>query len=620
MSRLLTILLASLLLMMPADAASQQKRKTSSRPKTESPAKAGSGKKNAAKKPAANSSGKKKASAAKKPAKGKAASSNRSEKEVRRDKSRAETEIKETRRQLQLNAEETSRKLSQLNLVEGEIEQCNTRIGEISTRLDSINSQISQLNDSIEALDNHLRQITATYVKAVKRSQGRRQQMSALAFIFSSDSFAQAYRRLRYLRRFAKWREKRASEITAAREVLDGKRRRMASLADAAAKSKNELSREHTSLVKKQTETANLVGELRHQGSVLKEIMAQQRAKASALDRELDNVIAREAAKREEARRAAEAEKARKAAEAEAARKAAAEEAARKAAQEEADRKAREAAKAEAAKKAAAEEAARKEAQAEAARKEAEKARKEARKEEERQAAARKAAEAEAAKKAAQQAKEAARKAEAEAKRAEEARKAAEVKKRKEEKRAKTKPVKHSGKAGDSQPATDGGQAAPTLHTPDHSSESGTASKSVESGADFASLKGSLPFPITGRYTIVKRFGRQQHPSLPHVVTDNAGIDIETAKGAAVRSVCDGEVSAVFRPEGYNTVVVIRHGSHMTVYANLASVSVSSGQKVKAGQNIGTVFSDPNDNGRSILHVEVRDGRQKENPELWLRK
>ena len=543
MSRLLTILLASLLLMMPADAASQQKRKTSSRPKTESPAKAGSGKKNAAKKPAANSSGKKKASAAKKPAKGKAASSNRSEKEVRRDKSRAETEIKETRRQLQLNAEETSRKLSQLNLVEGEIEQCNTRIGEISTRLDSINSQISQLNDSIEALDNHLRQITATYVKAVKRSQGRRQQMSALAFIFSSDSFAQAYRRLRYLRRFAKWREKRASEITAAREVLDGKRRRMASLADAAAKSKNELSREHTSLVKKQTETANLVGELRHQGSVLKEIMAQQRAKASALDRELDNVIAREAAKREEARRAAEAEKARKAAEAEAARKAAAEEAARKAAQEE-----------------------------------------------------------------------------AEAKRAEEARKAAEVKKRKEEKRAKTKPVKHSGKAGDSQPATDGGQAAPTLHTPDHSSESGTASKSVESGADFASLKGSLPFPITGRYTIVKRFGRQQHPSLPHVVTDNAGIDIETAKGAAVRSVCDGEVSAVFRPEGYNTVVVIRHGSHMTVYANLASVSVSSGQKVKAGQNIGTVFSDPNDNGRSILHFEVRDGRQKENPELWLRK
>lgn len=629
MSRLLTILLASLLLLLTPGYACGLGLAGSSRAATETRSgkgassqkkstKNGSGKKSAGKK----SSGKKSAGKKKSSASGKAAGSNRSEKDVRRDKSRAETDIKETRRQIKANAEETSRKLSQLNLVEGEIEECNSRIGVISTRLDSINGRISTLNDSISALDTHLRQITATYIKAIKRSQGRRQQMSALAFIFSSDSFAQAYRRARYLRQFARWREKRAGEISAAKEVLDAKRRRLSSLADAAAKSKNELSREHASLVKKQTETANLVGELREQGAALKEVMAEQRARATALERELENVIAREAARREAQRKAAEAERARKAAEAEAARKAAAEEAARKAAAEEAARKAREAAAAEEAKRVAAEEAARKEAEAEAARKEAEKARKEARREEQRREAERKAAEAEAAKKAAKEAKEAARKAEAEAKRAEAERKAAEEKKRREEKRAKTKPVRHDQKGsapGAGAPAG-AGQEAATLHTPDHSSEGGTAPKGIEAGADFASLKGALPFPITGRYTIVKRFGRQQHPSLPHVVTDNAGIDLETAKGASVRSVCDGEVSAVFRPNGYNSVVVIRHGTYMTVYANLATVSVTTGQKVKAGQNIGSVFSDPKDNGRSVLHFEVRNGRQKENPEAWLRR
>ena len=179
---------------------------------------------------------------------------------------------------------------------------------------------------------------------------------------------------------------------------------------------------------------------------------------------------------------------------------------------------------------------------------------------------------------------------------------------------------KQEADASGSGSAPAAGKEAAPLHTPDHSSAGGNASAAVSPGADFASLKGSLPFPITGRYTIVKRFGRQKHPSLPHVETDNAGIDLETSKGAAVRSVCDGEVSAVFRPNGYNTVVVIRHGSYMTVYANLASVSVSTGQKVKAGQNIGAVHSDPNDNGRSVLHFEVRNGRQKENPESWLRK
>lgn len=549
--------------MLPLDSTSQQRRKSKSRPKTEVPAKKNSRTKQA----------------------------NRSEKEVRREKKRADSNLKETRRQIKLNAEETSRKLSQLNLVEGEIEECNGRITTISTRIDSLNSRISTLNDSIEALDTHLRQITASYIKAIKRSQGRRQDMSALAFIFSSDSFAQAYRRMRYLRQFAKWREKRAGEITAAKNVLDGKRQRLTSLANAAAKSKDELSREQASLLRKQAETSNLIGELRNQGNSLKEVMAEQRAQAAALDRELDNVIAREAAKREAERKAAEAEKARKAAE------------------EEAARKAREAAAAEAAKKAAAEEAARKEAAAEAARKEAEKARKEARKEEERREAARKAAEAEEAKKAAKEAKEAARKAEAEAKRVEKERKEAEEKKKKEERRNKTKPVKHDQKS----------DRTSTPSGTDTSKHDNTA-KDIVTGSDFESLKGFMPHPVAGRYTIVKRFGRQQHPSLPHVVTDNAGIDIETAKGAAVRNVCDGEVSAVFRPNGYNTVVVIRHGNYMTVYANLAYASVTTGQKVKSGQNIGAVFSDPKDNGRSVLHFEVRKGRQKENPELWLRK
>ena len=93
-----------------------------------------------------------------------------------------------------------------------------------------------------------------------------------------------------------------------------------------------------------------------------------------------------------------------------------------------------------------------------------------------------------------------------------------------------------------------------------------------------------------------------------------------TAAGASVRSVFDGEVSAVFRPDGYNNVVVIRHGRYMTVYANLGTLSVSTGQKVKAGQQIGTVYADPNDDHRSVLHFEIRNQKQKENPELWLKK
>lgn len=616
MRRFIILLLTALLVaIVPVDAAPQKKQGASRRAKTEQSAKQGKKKStNTARKGGKTTS-----------QKGKKANGNRSSKDVRNEKRNIEQKLRQTSTQLKANAEETARKLSQLNLVEGQIGEVNGRIDLISGRLDSINREVATLTDSITAMDNHLHQITATYIKAIKRSQGRRQNMSALAFIFSSDSFSQAYRRMRYLKQFAKWREKRAGEINEARRALNARKERMAALAKEAAASKTQLSGERASLVRKQNETKNLVGELRQQGSALQEVMRQQRERANALERELEAVIAREAAKAEAARKAEqerlrriEEEKARKAAEAEAARQAEEAEKARQAAEAEEKRKAQEAARAEAARKAAAEEAARKEAQAEAARKEAEKARREARQKAEKEAAELKARKAAEAKKQAEEARKAAAKAEEDARRAVKEREQAEERRKQEEKK-KAKAVKHKRKQQEAASQASNAPEASPLHTPAHSSQSGTASGKVEQGADFATLKGRLPYPIVGNYTIVKRFGRQQHPSLPHVMTDNAGIDIETAKGAAVRTVCDGEVSAVFRPDGYNAVVVIRHGSYMTVYANLGNVSVSTGQKVKAGQGIGSVFSDPKDGGRSVLHFEVRNGRIKENPESWLR-
>lgn len=87
-----------------------------------------------------------------------------------------------------------------------------------------------------------------------------------------------------------------------------------------------------------------------------------------------------------------------------------------------------------------------------------------------------------------------------------------------------------------------------------------------------------------------------------------------------MRCVFDGEVSAVFRPDGYNNVVVVRHGEYMTVYANLGSITVSTGRKIKAGQSIGTVYTDANDGNRSILHFEIRHRRQRKTPSLWLKR
>ena len=126
-------------------------------------------------------------------------------------------------------------------------------------------------------------------------------------------------------------------------------------------------------------------------------------------------------------------------------------------------------------------------------------------------------------------------------------------------------------------------------------------------------------FPVSGRYKIVRQFGRQPHPTQRHVMTDNSGIDIEVPTGSTARAVFDGTVSAIFRQDGFHTIIMLRHGKYLTVYAGLATSAVRQGQKVKAGQQLGTIYSDPDDDNRTILHFEVRDERQKLNPTAWVR-
>lgn len=536
--------------------------------------------------------------------------------EVKQAQERTANEIRETRQKISLNTRETEKRLNQLNLLEGEITDCNRRIGTLSTHIDSINLNINRANDSIAALDRRLASITQQYVKSLRKTQGHRQQMNALAFIFSSDSFSQAYRRMRSLRQFSKWRQRRSHEITAMRGQITEQRNHLAALRGDASASMNQLAGERTSLVKKQGETSTLVNRLKQEGSELKDIMARRQREAAALDAELDRIIAAEARRqeqlqrqKEEAERRAREEADRKAREAEAAQKAreAKEEAARIAAAEQR-------AEAEARKKAEAKAAAEREAALKKAKSDAERER------------IRQEAEARAEKLAREQAakeREAAARAEKEKIRAE---REAEQQAAREAAR-KGRPVKHQGKNNNGRTNTDSDSdsdtpaAAPTLPTAPVTGESGVAtSGAIASGGDFDAAKGKLPFPVSGSYTIVKRFGTQQHPTLPHVTINSSGIDLATSAGAPVRCVFDGEVSAVFRPDGYNNVVVIRHGRYMTVYANLGSISVSTGQKVKAGQTIGTVYSDPANDNRSILHFEIRNQRAKENPENWLRR
>lgn len=133
---------------------------------------------------------------------------------------------------------------------------------------------------------------------------------------------------------------------------------------------------------------------------------------------------------------------------------------------------------------------------------------------------------------------------------------------------------------------------------------------------NFNTNKGKLPWPT--KYGIItESFGEHNHPVLKGVKTRNNGVDISTNKNAEVTAVFSGTVTKVLTILGANFTVILRHGNYLTVYQNLKTVDVKNGDKVITKQKLGTLFSDEGAEN-SILHFEVWEEMNKQNPEEWL--
>ena len=138
--------------------------------------------------------------------------------------------------------------------------------------------------------------------------------------------------------------------------------------------------------------------------------------------------------------------------------------------------------------------------------------------------------------------------------------------------------------------------------------------------SSFAQNKGRLPAPIRGSYSILRTFGVHQHSEHNRVQVNSSGVDFGVNGDSRAYAVFSGVVSRVFVIPGYGTAVILRHGNYLTVYANLSSVTVSTGSRVSTGQSIGSVGASPDGSSGCLLHFQLWHERTKLNPLAWIKR
>ena len=113
---------------------------------------------------------------------------------------------------------------------------------------------------------------------------------------------------------------------------------------------------------------------------------------------------------------------------------------------------------------------------------------------------------------------------------------------------------------------------------------------------------GNLNWPVEG--DLVFRFGPERRPN--GVVLRYNGIGIAAPAGTNVKAVEAGTVEVAGPLEGYGHSVVIGHGAgYYTLYLRLRSINVRAGQRIVAGQILGTVGGEGTPEGPH-LEFQVR--------------
>lgn len=134
--------------------------------------------------------------------------------------------------------------------------------------------------------------------------------------------------------------------------------------------------------------------------------------------------------------------------------------------------------------------------------------------------------------------------------------------------------------------------------------------------SNFVANKGKLPWPIK-RYVVVRRYGKQKHPTMPGITIQSHGLHLATEANAKARAIFKGKVLAIQLQPGRKKMVLIQHGNYITVYKNLKAVKVKRGQAINTKQEIGTIHTDAV-TGKTILEFGLFKNASIQNPENWI--
>lgn len=230
-------------------------------------------------------------------------------KELQQKKQQLQKEIEYTNKLLKETASTKNTSLNQLRKLNKKISTRENLIATMESEINLLTDSIKLQEQKVDSLEQDLIVLKNEYAEMIRSAYKNRNAYNKMMFLFASEDFNQAFKRLKYFQQYAQYRQSQAKKIISQQEQIDAQIR----ILEASKKSNEGLLQaklnERSMLSKEKNEQESVVNSLKGKEQQLKKNLQEKQQAAQKITQAIERVIAEEIRKaREAAKKAGEKE------------------------------------------------------------------------------------------------------------------------------------------------------------------------------------------------------------------------------------------------------------------------------------------------------------------------
>lgn len=210
---------------------------------------------------------------------------------LRKERDRISAEISLTTKLIDETKKSRSQVEGKLGLVEKKIRLREELIRNLRKEIALFDRRIDKNEEDISRLSAELEELKSQYADMLRQAQRSDRAEDRLMFIFASDDFFQALRRIRYMRRYAEFRARQARQIEKKRAELETKN---AALAESKAEKTQAIDEQESvkeALAADRTQHRKTVEGLKSEEKALVKKLQRQERQRKELNEEIQRII-----------------------------------------------------------------------------------------------------------------------------------------------------------------------------------------------------------------------------------------------------------------------------------------------------------------------------------------